>query len=291
MINSSFLATDDTTGTLGIGIAAATTARLLFVGQSATIAPLRFTQSSTDYTGGVNGSIWYLTAGDSLKFRKNAATTDFIFKDNNSSLTGLSNNRVLQADSGGTLSALAGISNFGVFNSLTSTTLSNSTSETSLLNTGSTVLIGTNILNSSSHPTQPMLVIGKKYRFNCKGSITTKSSAAGTLNLKIKLGSSIIATSSAITLANNVNTPNIFDIDMTFTVRSQGASGTIIGSGMINCSSPFHTGSVSTYGLFDQGSVVIDTTTDKAFDITAQFSVADATNLITITESTLEFLN
>jgi len=292
MINSASLFVDNTNGTLGIGVAASTTSRLLLPAQTSTIAPLRFTKSAVDYTGVVDGSIWYLTAGDSLKFRKGTSTTtDFIFKDNNLSLSGISNNRVLQADSGGTLSALAGITNFGVFNSITSVTLSNSTSETSLLNTGSTVLIGTNILNSSSHATQPMLVVGKKFRFTAKGSITTKNSAAGTLNFKIKLGSSIISTSSAITLANNVNTPNVFSIETTFTVRSQGASGTVIGSGTLHCTESFHSGSQDVYGLFDQGTVTIDTTTDKAFDITAQFSVADSTNLINITESTLEFLN
>lgn len=292
MVNSASLQTDNTNGTLGIGIAAATTARLLFPAQTSTIAPLRFTKSAVDYTGVVDGSLWYLTAGDSLKFRKGTSTTtDFIFKDNNLSLSGVSNNRVLQADSGGTLSALAGITNFGVFNSITSVTVSYTTGETSLLNTGSTVLIGTNILNSSSHATQPMLVTGKKFRYTAKGSITTKNTAAGTLNVKAKLGSSVICTSSAFTLANNVNTPNVFTIELTFTVRSQGASGSVIGSGMLHCTNAFHTGSFDCYGLFDQGTVVINTTTDKVFDITAQFSVADSTNLITITESTLEFLN
>jgi hypothetical protein len=291
MVNSDFLFTDNTNDTLGINVAAATTARLLISTQTAAIAPLRFTKSATDYTGAIDGSLWYLTAGDSLKFRKNTTTTDFIFKDNNNTLTGISNNRVVQADSAGTLSANISIVNFGIFNMVTSVTITNTTSETSILNTGATALIGTNIINSSVHATAPQLVAGKKFRFSAKGEFQTKNSAAGTFNVKIKLGSSIISTSSAFTLSNNLNTPNIFGIESTFTVRSQGASGKVIGSGFINSDETFHTGGQDVYALFNQGAVTIDTTTDKVFDCTVQFGTADATNTLTINEATLEYLN
>jgi hypothetical protein len=291
MVNSDFLFTDNTNDTLGINIAAATTARLLISTQTASITPLRFTKSATDYTGAVDGSIWYLTSGNTLKFYKSNIATDFIFKDNNISLTGTSNNRVVQTDSNGTLSASANIVSFGIFNVITSTTITNTTNETSIVPTGGTQLVGTNILNSSVHGTTPQLVTGKKYRFTANGTIETKNSAAGTLNIKVKLGSSVICTSSALTLANNVNTPNVFQINCTFTVRTQGVSGTVIGSGLLHSDITFHTGSDDAYALYNQGVVTIDTTSDKVFDVTAQFGTADATNTLTINEATLEFLN
>lgn len=290
MVNSDFLFTDDTNDTLGIGIAAATTARLLLPAQTATITPLRFTKTATEYTGAVDGSIWYSSSGNTLKFQKNTIASDFIFKNNNIAFTGATAGRVLIADGSGTISTGRDVVNFGVFNMLTSTTITDTTVETSILNTGATVFYGTNVLAASTAATA-MLVAGKKFRFTAKGELQTKNTAAGTFNVKIKLGSSIISTSSAFTLSNNVNTPNVFGIDTTFTVRSQGASGTVIGSGFIHSDETFHTGAQDVYALFNQGAVTIDTTTDKVFDCTVQFGTADATNTITFNEATLEYLN
>jgi hypothetical protein len=293
MINSASLQVDNTNGTLGIGVAAATTARLLLPVTTATLAPLRFGKTATDYTGAVDGSIWYLTAGNTLKFYKSNIATDFIFKDNNNSLSGTSNNRVLQADSGGTISAIAGITNFGVFNMLTSVTITDTTSETSILNTGTTVFNGTNILNSSSNLTQPQLVTGKKYRFTANGTITTDSSA-GDLTARLKLGSLVIASISGFNLHNSISAPNNFYIESSFTIRTQGASGTVIGSGSLETdhhllrSNPQGNSFV---GLNNLGSVTLDTTSDRAFDFTFQFGTASANNIITINEATLEFLN
>jgi hypothetical protein len=290
-INSASLQVDNTNGTLGIGQAALTTARLSFPAASASIAQMLFTKGATTVTSPSDGMLWYLTAGDTLKFRKNTVTTDFIFADNNIRLTGSTNNRVVQADASGTISALSTIVNFGIFNQITSTTINTSTSELSLISTGLTSLIGTTTLNASTHASQPQLLTGKKFRFNAKGQITTKNSGAGTLNIKIYLGSTVIAQTSAITLTNNVNLPNVFDIECTFTIRSQGASGTVIGSGIVNCSTAFHTGGFTTYGIFNQGVLTIDTTSDQIFNATAQWSVSDATNNLEINEATLEYLN
>ena len=283
---------EQTIGGIGIGgVGGVATARLQIQAQSASIAPLRFNKTATDYTGAIDGSLWYLTSGNTLKFQKNTVATEFIFKDNNTSLTGTSNNRVVQTDSNGSLTASASIVSFGIFNVITSTTITDTTTETSIVPTGGTQLVGTNILNASTNVTQPQLVAGKKYRFTANGTIETKNSAAGTLNIKVKLGSSVICTSSALTLANNVNTPNVFQINCTFTVRTQGVSGTVIGSGLLHSDITFHTGSDDAFALYNQGVVTIDTTSDKVFDVTAQFGTADATNTLTINEATLEYLN
>lgn len=292
MVNSDFLFTDDTNDTLGIGIAAATTATLLLPVQTATKTPLRFTKTATEYTGAVDGSIWYSSSGNTLKFQKNTTASDFIFKDNNISFTGTTAGRVLIADTNGTISTGRDVVNFGVFNMLTSTTITNTTSETSILNTGATVFYGTNVLAASTAATA-MLVAGKKFRFTANGTIATHSSA-GDLTARLKLGSLVVASISGFSLHDNISAPNNFYIDSTFTIRTQGALGTVIGGGSLETDHVLlrtNPNGNSFVGLNNLGSLTIDTTTDKLFDFTFQFGTASANNIITINEATLEYLN
>lgn len=285
---------EQTIGGIGIGgVGGVATARLQIQAQSASIAPLRFNKTATDYTGAIDGSLWYLTSGNSLKFYKSNIATDFIFKDNNNTLTGTSNNRVIQADSNGTISASANIISFGLFNMITSVTITNTTSETSIIATGGTQLVGSNILNASSNPTSPQLVAGKKFRFTANGTIATHSSA-GNLTARLKLGNTVIASVSGFTLHDSISSPNNFFIESSFTIRTQGASGTVVGCGNLETDHQLLRANPqgnSFVGLNNLGSLTIDTTTDKAFDFTFQFGTASANNIITINEATLEYLN
>jgi hypothetical protein len=266
------------------------TSRLLIAGGSATVSQIRLTAFASGYTSTTTtGDIWYnSTSGNSLFFNKTAnAPTPFIFKNNNYSLTGVTDNRILQADTAGTINAVTYFGQLGVFNSITSTTISG-TSELSVINTGSTVLIGTNILNSSTHGTTPQLIAGKKYRFNAKGTITTAASSAGNLIARMELGSVIIASSST-SLQTSISS-KYFEIDCTFTIRSQGASGTVIGSGKMLTDNQYLASSTSPISpITSQGVVTLNTTVDTAFDFTLQFS--DGGNNININEATLEYLN
>jgi hypothetical protein len=283
---------DTTTGTMTLGFNSPqsnTTSRLLIAGGSASLSQIRLTAFAAAYTSTTTtGDFWYnSTSGSSLFFNKTAnAPTPFIFKDNNYSLTGTNNNRILQADTAGTINAINYFGQLGIFNSITSTTISG-TSELSILNTGSTVLIGTNILNSSSHGTTPQLITGKKFRFNAKGNINSDLSP-GDLLAKMKLGSVFVA-SSTTSLQGNIN-GNFFEIDCTFTIRSQGVSGKVIGSGRMLTDAPFLASANSPIvSITSLGEVTIDTTTDNLFDITLQFS--NSGNNIFINEATLEYLN
>jgi hypothetical protein len=282
---------DTTTGTMTIGFIVPTpntTSRLLIAGGTAAISQIRLTAFAAAYTSATAGDIWYnSTSGNSLFFNKStSAPTPFIFKDNNYSLTGTSNNRILQTDVSGTINAINYPTQLGIFNSITSTTISG-TSELSVINTGSTVLIGTNILNSSAHGTTPQLITGKKYRFNAKGTISTDGSA-DSLVAKMKLGSVIIASAST-TLQTNIN-GNFFEIDCTFTIRSQGASGKVIGSGkMLTDAAYLVSGTSPIAPITSLGEVTINTTVDTAFDFTLEFD--NTGNNININEATLEYLN
>jgi hypothetical protein len=285
---------DATNGTMTIGFNAPqnnTTSRLLLAGGTAAISQIRLTAFPSAYTSTTTtGDIWYnSTSGNSLFFNKSAnAPTPFIFKDNNNSLTGTTNARILNVNSSGTINTLAYLTNLGIFNALTSTTISG-TSELNVFNTGVTFLIGTNVLNSSTHGTTPQLIVGKKYRFNAKGTIKTANSSAGDLIAIMKLGSVVVASSS--TSLQTSLASNYFEIDSTFTIRSQGPSGTVIGSGKMLTDAAFLVSATSPIApITSQGVVVLNTTVDTPFTVTLQNST-NGNNIYVINEATLEYLN
>ena len=293
LTTSDFYQTDSTVGTMSLGFTtdqANVTSRLLIAQGSASISQIRLTPFAARYTGATAGDITFNTSsGNTLLFNKTTTLqTPFIFKDNNFSLTSTTDNRILQVDTGGTLTNFYYTTNFGVFNSITSTTVSGTT-ERSILTTASTVLIGTNVLNSSLHGTTPQLVIGKKYRFNAKGTITTASSGAGSLIAIMELGSVVIASSS--TALQTSLSSNYFEIDCTFTIRGQGTTGTVMGSGKMLTDAQYLSLSTSPIApITSLGVRTIDTTVDTPFDFTLRNS-SNGNNIYVINEATLEYLN
>lgn len=289
---------DSTNGTMALGFITQgdqlpILSRLSIAPGSASISQIRLTPFAAAYTGATAGDIWYnTTSGNSLFFNKTAgAPTPFIFKDNNFSFTSTTPNaRVLNVNSSGTINTFSYLTNLGIFNSLTSTTISG-TNELSVFNTGATFLIGTHILNSSTHGTTPQLVSGKKFRFNAKGLITTSAASAGNLIARMKLGSVLVA-SSTTALQTSISS-NYFEINTTFTIRAAGSSGTIIGSGYMLTDNQFLISGVSNiagiYSLTTSG-VTINTTVDTPFDFTLQNS-SQPNNTYVINEATLEYLN
>jgi hypothetical protein len=278
--NSNFGA-DVTSGSLSIGAAVSTTSRLLLGAGTGAISQLRLTPF-TATTSLIDGDIWYSTTGNTLKFYKNNISTDFIFKDNNNSLTG--STAVLFVNTGGSISPKY-VNSFGIFNALSSVTISNTTSETSTI---SPVLTGSTTLFASTNAYNPELGIGRKYRFSARGILGSDVPPVN-LNIRIKLDSTIISSSLTITIGAIDPISLEFDIESTFTVRN---SGLIIGSGKMIFSAPPSDigGNPVIFGIYSQNAT-IDTTSNKVFDCTLQLDVADPTNFITIYESTLEILN
>ena len=295
---------DATTGSLAIGgLVAPTTSRLLIANGSASVSQIRLTAFPAAYTSTTTtGDIWYnSTSGNSLFFNKSAnAPTPFIFKDNNYSLTGQPVSvtsttafRILEVNTGGTLFATRYLNTLGVFTTITSKTISNTAVETSVLSTGGTFLYGDNLLNRTSHGTNPHLVVGKKYRFNARGVISGTS--GGTFYGKMLIGSSLIASSSTFNLNPSLNN-NYFEIDTTFTIRDVGTSGVVIGGGKMltdatSLVSGLTTPIVAISSLGGLTGVTVNTTADQFFDVTIDFSTASTTNAVVITEATLEYLN
>lgn len=299
---SDFFQLDSTVGTTAIGFNAPesnTTSRLLIAAGTAAISQIRLTAFSARYTGATAGDITYNSAsGNSLLFNKSTTIqTPFIFKDNNFSLSGQAASvtsttgfRILEADTGGTLFATRYLNTFGVFTTITSKTISNTSVETSVLSTGGTFLYGDNLLNRSTHGTNPHLVVGKKYRFNARGVIS--ATTGGNFYGKMLIGSSLIASSSTFSLNTGLNN-NYFEIDTTFTITDVGTSGIVIGSGkmLTDSSSLNNIGNTPIVGINSLGNVTLDTTSDQFFDFTIDFGTASATNGVVITEATMEYLN
>ncbi len=285
--NSSF-GHNSTSGNISVGAAAVATTRLLIGAGSATQSQLRLTKSSFDVTSPTDGDIWYITTGSTLKFYRDSTITDFILKDNNISLTGNTSNQIILLTTSGTLTT-KNIVDFGVFNTISSLTISDTTSETSIISS-QLVTGNTKTLLASNSVVNPQLIVGRKYRFNAKGIIQTTGSV--NLTVKMKLGSTILANTGSLALTSSIAASTYFEIDSTFTIRTTGATGTVIGSGKITSDIDLVNGITSKFvNIATQNELTIDTTSDKIFDVTAQFGTANINNSITIYEATLEYLN
>ena len=108
----------------------------------------------------------------------------------------------------------------------------------------------------------------------------------------MKLGSVLVA-SSTTSLHKNIPVGSFFEINMTFTIRSQGPSGNIIGSGYMLTDHNNLVDSISNIApisIITTSGVTINTTNDASFDFTLQNST-QTDNIYIINEATLEYLN
>jgi hypothetical protein len=196
--------------------------------------------------------------------------------------------KILEADSNGTLSSSRNLIAFGVFNAVSSLTISNTATSVSIITNS---IIGSQTLLSSTDSRNAQLIAGKKYRFNAKGTIQTHSTA-GQFNVNFRLGSVVIASSATFTLTNSIPANSYFEIDTTFTIKTQGTGGTVNGSGkMLTDNTSLETLGSQIKAINSLGDVTLDTTSPRLFDCYVTFTTANTNNRVIINESTLEFLN
>jgi predicted RecA/RadA family phage recombinase len=100
--------------------------------------------------------------------------------------------------------------------------------------------------------------------------IATATNSTDTLTVKLKIGSTVIVATAAVDVANS----DIAYIDADVTIRTDGASGTIVAAGHQALGTP---GTV-TAKPFNLASTAIDTTATQAITVTATWSVASASN-------------
>ena len=170
---------------------------------------------------------------------------------------------------GGNSGSSGGVSGSGastaLFTSTASSTLVSSTAETSIVGTGS----GTK--------TTPInyFTVGQTLVIEATGFYS--SAAVDTLTVKIKAGSTVIASTGAV--AYGALTNKVFTIRALITCRTTGASGTFIvntlyetaGSALIPQDSP----------MLNTTTVTLDTTATQVWDLTGQWSANSASDTIT----------
>lgn len=156
-------------------------------------------------------------------------------------------------------------------------TVSNTTTETSVLaasQSGSTKTIEAGLGR-----------IGRSFLVQLYGSVST--TATPTLRVRIKLGSVILADTTAITMANNTSSGGGgFVIEAIVDVTTIGAAG------IVRCSALRAIYGVSNGGSTNQivaaGSGVVDLTAAQTFDVTVQWGTASASNTVVIFLSVIE---
>lgn len=159
-----------------------------------------------------------------------------------------------------------------IFVATTSTTITNTTSELTAIPTG----IGSLTLPAN------FFVVGKVIEINGGGVFSTTAITAPNITVKIKLGSTVIATVTATNVLAGASS-NAFSFDARITCYTTGASGSVMVDGIFS----YETGALlarDSAALNNAGvTTTVDTTASKLLDITVTFSAASASNIIKTT--------
>lgn len=154
--------------------------------------------------------------------------------------------------------------------------VSNTTAETTILGTG----VGTKTAEAG------LWRAGRTFRIQVNGFIT--NTATPTLNIKVKAGSTILASTGVQTMTTITGT-RAFVAEAVITCRTTGASGTAYTQGDF-----YYDTNVTGFAMEDMVSnatVTVDTTAAQALDVTATWGTASASNAITGTNVIIEVLN
>lgn len=163
-----------------------------------------------------------------------------------------------------------------IYRAIADKTVANTVTETSLVGTGVTgqsVTLGANFFN-----------VGTSIRWRLMGYLS--DTGTPTIQIKVKLGSTVIYDTTAQTLPSLTGN-QLFFMEGRATCRTTGATGTIFATSEVFC----NTGA-SSLGNLDivvpTAAVTIDTTSSQVFDVTATWGTASASNTITINNFSLD---
>jgi hypothetical protein len=156
----------------------------------------------------------------------------------------------------------------------TTKTVANTAAETTLLTSGTgTLTIPANFLSA-----------GKTIRINVLG--TYSDTANPTMNIKVYLGATVVMTTGAITSNNATN--QTFEVRGVITCYTTGVSGTVWGQGYLVQTAAASTGRFS---MANTAATTIDTTASKTINVSVKWGSASASNTITTSVVTVEYLN
>ena len=191
---------------------------------------------------------------------------------NNKNLKGYGVDEVaLDRDLGRIITAINRILDTGIFFVQTATgTVANTVAETAITSTG----VGSLTLPAN------FLTVGKV--INVYGSGIHSSTASPTLRLKVKLGSTVILDTTAISSKNGTN--DGFNFYGNIICRSVGSSGTIFSQGIYN---EYQNPAID-IAMTNTVAITIDTTASQTLSATATWGTASASNAISMTNFTAE---
>lgn len=155
------------------------------------------------------------------------------------------------------------------FSQTGSQTVANTTTETSLVDSG----VGFSKVLANS------VNIGDSFIFLMCGYHSAISNP--TITIKVKLNSTTILTTGIVTIGNATN--EYFEIRGNVTVRTIGASGSIFPQGFFYVSG----NGGNSFSMVNTSAVTVDSTIDQQGDITVTWGTASASNTITATNFTI----
>lgn len=160
-----------------------------------------------------------------------------------------------------------------LFTQTASATVGNTTSETTLVSTGT----GTATLPAG------FWIVGKTVRLTAAG-YWSQTASSPTRTIKIYNGATAVINTAISPFGSSV-TSESWRVDALITCRTTGATGTVYAQGVIYLSGN------ATYGLVTTATVTIDTTASAALDVKWTWGTADVSNTITATNLSVEALN
>lgn len=163
-----------------------------------------------------------------------------------------------------------------IFTGTADKTITNTTSETSAVPTG----VGTTTLSGDFW--QP----GVSIRVKGYGVYSTPAITGGTATIKVKLGSTVVATIATSSLLIGASSL-AFAFEVVITCRTAGASGSVIVAGHVNYQVA---SSARVFDNLDNGgaTTTVDTTVSHAIDVTVTWDTASTSKIVKTTIAILE---
>ena len=156
------------------------------------------------------------------------------------------------------------------------------TSSVTVTSNVESTLIGT-VAGSLTIPANWFASNGTVMEVCASGLMTTAAAAQGTVQFKLKFGTTVVAQTAAFTPTASLSN-NVYDACIRLTARTVGASGTIMATNIIPTTGVtlISAGEANFTNPTPGTAVVVDTTATQVLDLTVTFS-ANATNSITQT--------
>lgn len=175
---------------------------------------------------------------------------------------------------------------YNIVNQIATVTIANSNTEATLIGTG----IGYNGGGSGdlalpANFFQP----GSTLRVTARGIFGTKAVGGGTLNIKIKLGSTLIISTGTQTPLGGL-TNQYWEVVSDITCYTDGAGGTVMGNGAFSFTDGGASAYMNVFKMTNTAVVSLDTTASQTFDLRALWATADTANTISLQTLVVEKL-